>query len=87
MDRCRKERFQQTRTTKVCVSVLGPIVPSATHLTVSYVSLVPEATHEVSRGPFKGAMSAQKAFQGYEKVTRELLGRTEENSISLRIGH
>ena len=31
----------------------------------------------------KGAVSAQKAFQGFEMETRELLGETEENSVSL----
>ena len=31
-------------------------------------------------------MSAQKALQGSETETRELLGRTEENSVSLMRG-
>ena len=30
----------------------------------------------------KGAVSAQKALQGYETETRALLGGTEENSVS-----
>ena len=34
------------------------------------VSVVPGATHEESRGPLKGAMSAQKALQGSETETR-----------------
>ena len=38
--------------------------------------------HEASRGPLKGAVSAQKAFQGSETKTTELLGGTEENSVS-----
>ena len=46
------------------------------------ISVVPEATHEASRGPEKGAMSAQKGLQGSETETRELLGGTEENSVS-----
>ena len=37
------------------------------------ISVAPEATHEASRGPLKGAMSAQKALQGSETETRELL--------------
>ena len=35
--------------------------------------------HEASRGPLKGVVSAQKALQGSETETRELLGGTEEN--------
>ena len=40
-------------------------------------------------GPLKGAVSAQKAFQGSETETRELLGGTgtEENSVSPTRGH
>ena len=34
------------------------------------------------RGLLKGAMSAQKAFQGSEMETRELLGGTAEHSFS-----
>ena len=45
-------------------------------------SVVPEATHEASRGPLKGAVSAQKALQGSETETRELLGGTEEKSAT-----
>ena len=61
-------------------------------LTVSWdlrdcISVVPEATHEASRGPEKGAMSAQKALRGSETETRELLGGTEENSVSPMRGH
>ena len=47
-----------------------------------YISVVPEAMHEASQGPLKGAISAQKAHQGSETETRELLGGTTENSIS-----
>ena len=36
-----------------------------------------------SRGPLKGVVSAQKALQKSEKQTRELLGGTEEKSVSL----
>ena len=32
--------------------------------------------------PLNGALSAQKALQGSEMETRELLGGTEENSVS-----
>ena len=38
--------------------------------------------HRASRGPEKGAVSAQKALRGSETETRELLGGTEENSVS-----
>ena len=44
--------------------------------------VVLEATHEVSQGPLKGTVSAQKALQGSEKETRELLGGTEETCVS-----
>ena len=46
------------------------------------ISVVPEATHKASRGPLKGAVSAQKGLRGSETETRELLGGTEENSVS-----
>ena len=51
------------------------------------ISVVPEAMHEASRGPLKGAVSAQKALQGSKTETRELLGGTDENSVSLTMGH
>ena len=50
-------------------------------------SVVPEATHEASRGLLKGAVSAQKTLQGPEMEMRELLGGTEENSVSPMRGH
>ena len=50
------------------------------------ISVVPEATPEASRWPEKGAVSAQKALRGSETETRELLGGTEENSVSLTRG-
>ena len=37
--------------------------------------------------PLKGAVSAQKALRGSETETRELLGGTEENSVSQMRGH
>ena len=48
------------------------------------ISIVLEATHEASRGPEKGAVSAQKGLLGSETETRELLGGTEEKSVSPR---
>ena len=51
------------------------------------ISVVPDATHEASRGPEKDAVSAQKALQWSETETRELLGGTEENSVSPMRGH
>ena len=38
-------------------------------------------------GPLKGAVSAQKALQGSETETRELLGGTEANSVFPMRGH
>ena len=35
------------------------------------ISVVPEARHEASRGPLKGAVSAQKALQGSETEKRD----------------
>ena len=43
--------------------------------------LGPEAMHRASRGPLKGAVSAQKACQGSGTEARKLLEGTEENSI------
>ena len=43
--------------------------------------------HEASREPLEGAVSGQTALQGSEMETRELLGGSEENSISLTRGH
>ena len=51
------------------------------------LSVVPEATHEASRGIEKGAVSAEKALRGCETETRELLGGTEENIVSPMRGH
>ena len=51
------------------------------------MSVVPEATHEASQGPEKGAVSAQKALRGSGTETKELLGGTEENSVSPMRGH
>ena len=71
------------RKIKVCVSwydgVLGPPRLARHTWRCLCISVVPEATHEASQGPLKGAMSAQKAFQGSETETRELLGGTEGN--------
>ena len=46
-----------------------------------YVILVGSNARGKSR-PEKGAVSAQKALQGSETETRELLGGTDENSVS-----
>ena len=43
--------------------------------------VVPEAMHKASRGPLKGAISAQKSLQGSRTETRELLGGTKEHSV------
>ena len=49
---------------------------------VACISAVLEVMHEASRGPLKGAVSAQKALRGSETEKRELLGGTEEKSMS-----
>ena len=50
-------------------------------------SVVPEAAQEASQGPLTDALSAQKAIQGSETETRELLKGTTENSVFLMRGH
>ena len=59
-------------------------MPSAA---LRYFSVVPEATHEASPGPKKGAVSAQKALPWSQTETRELLGGTEEKIVSPTRGH
>ena len=55
---------------------------------MSVVVVVWEAMHEASRGPEKGAVSAQKGLRGSKTETRKLLGGTEENNVSpMRIFH
>ena len=66
--------------------VVGPPPLAWNTLQCPCISAVTEARHEVSPGPFKAALSAQKAFQGSETETRELLGGTMENSLPSR-GH
>ena len=69
------------RTIKVCVSCCwwcpGTSATSAPHLMVSLYLWCSEAAHEASWGPLKSAVSVQKALQGSETETRELLGGTE----------
>ena len=43
--------------------------------------------HEASQGPLKGTMSAQKALPGSETEMKELLGGTEDNSVTPKRGH
>ena len=61
--------------------------PQSRFVSAVHDSVVLEATHEASQGPLKGAVSAQKALQESEMETRELLGGTEEKSISLIRDH
>ena len=80
-------RFQQTHYQGLhqllLTGVLGPSRLAQHTLRCPCFSVVPDATHEASRGPLKGSVSAQKALQeGSETETRELLGGTEENSVS-----
>ena len=54
------------------------------HLWCPCFSVVTEATHEARGGPLYGAVSSQKAHQGLEMETKELLGGTEKSSSLLR---
>ena len=60
----------------------GNSAPSVEHLQCPCISEVLEARHEESRGPLKGAVPGQKSPSRIETETRELLGGTEENSVS-----
>ena len=92
-DRCKKMRFHQTHNQGLRQLLLTPdcvlgLLCLARHTwQCPCISVVPEATHEASRGPLRGAVSAPKALQGSETETRELLGGTEENSVSPMRGH
>ena len=74
------------RKIKVCVSCSQGCpwtsAPSTAHLTNPCISVLSEATHKVSRGPLKDFVSVKKALQASETKTRELLGGSEENSVS-----
>ena len=67
--------------------ILGPPRLARHNCRCPCISAVPDATHEASRGSEKSAVSAQKAFQGSETETRELLGGTEEDSVCPTRGH
>ena len=67
--------------------VLGPLRLARQTWLCPCFSVVPKATYEASQGPLKGTVSAEKALQGSETETRELLGGTEEKSISPMRGH
>ena len=83
-----KRPLSMTRFASVVVDgVLGPLRLARHTWRCPCISVVPEATHEASRGPEKGAVSAQKALRGSETETRELLGGTEENRVSPMRGH
>ena len=58
------------RTIKVCVSCCWPLRPARHTWLCPCISVVPEATHEASQGPKKGAVAAQKALQGSETRRR-----------------
>ena len=77
--------WSQTHNQAVCVScswrrVLGPLRLAWKTWRFPCFSVVTEATQGASRGPLKGAVSAQKALQGSETETRELLGWLEDKS-------
>ena len=78
--------FQQSHNQGLCqlffYCVLSPPRLSPHTWLCPRFSGVLKATHEASRGPLKGTVSAQKPLQGSETETRQLLGGTEENSVS-----
>ena len=51
-------------------------------VTLFLLSFGKQPNRRPTRKPLKGAVSAQKALRGSETETRELLGGTEENSVS-----
>ena len=78
-------RFRETHYQGFCQSLLtGDLHAAARHTArrCPCISAVLEATHEASRGSLKSTVSAEKALQGSKTETRELLGGTEENSVS-----
>ena len=82
-----KDECFNNRTIEVCVrcSWRGPKVPSTPHLTVSLFFCSSKATYMCwGWGPFKCAVSAQKAVLGSETEGREMLGGRDEKSLSLR---
>ena len=66
----------------VLSGVLGPPRLARHTWRCPCISVVPEAMHGVRLRPWRGTMSAQKALQGSETEKSELLGGTEENSVS-----
>ena len=48
--------------------------------------VVPEATHKVSQGPLKGAVSAQKALQGSETESRDFSWEERKRKVFPRQG-
>ena len=78
----------QSRFASVAIDgVLGPPRLARHTSWCPCISVVPYALQEASPGSFKGAVTAQKALQGSKTGTRELLGGTEENSVSPMRGH
>ena len=68
-------------------SVMGPLHLARHTWQCPWFSVVPGAMHEVGQGPLKGAMSSHKDLQGSKTEMRELLERTEVNSVSLTRRH
>ena len=65
----------------VLYSVLGPL------RLAQNTSVNPEARVQDLQVALKGTVSAEKALQGFETKTRELLAETEDNSVSLTRGN
>ena len=62
--------------------VLGPLRLARTSNCVPCFSVVAGAMHKASQGTLKGTLSPQESLQGSKTEMRELLGGTEENSVS-----
>ena len=77
--------------TKTIVAAAGQATNSIflSFLETAFINLakIEQASHEASRGPLKGAVSAQKTIEESEMETRELLGGREENCVSPMRGH
>ena len=62
--------------------VLGPLRLARHTCRCPCICVVPEATHEAKLRALEGdSVSAQKALQGSETETRELMGGTKEINI------
>ena len=83
-------RFQQTHSQglfQLLLTVSWDLRAALLMVSLFLCSFGNIAWGEVSRGPLKGAVSAQNALQGSQTETTELLGGPKENSVSPMRGH